>query len=253
MTLPSNETLMAFADGELPPAEAAQIESLIAADGNLREKVETFRLTRELAKNALKPLAQEPVPPALEASVLGLIAANATKDAEGAADNVVQFRSKPEKQATPRHWSTRIAASVAVLAAAFGGYGLGMNASSTSPASVATVGAPVTGAVARLLSHEESGSEQTVDGSRVKLVSSIRAQDGTLCREFEIDTLASKQTNLGIACRRGDTWHLDIAVSAPASEDGYAPASSSNALEGYLEAIGASEVLDPEQERNALR
>ncbi len=253
MTSPTDEMLMAYADGALPPEEAAAIAKLAAADSALRERIEMYRASRRLAADALKPLAQEPVPQALEDAVRAMIAASETARSENEPENVVAFRPKPRAEPAPRHWSMRIAASVAVLAAAIGGYALGFNSSPGTASSQVAVGAPLPGAIAGILSSQPSGSETMIDGARVKIASSVKAQDGTLCREFEIDRLAEKQTSLGVACRAGEGWRLDIAVAAPADQSGYAPASSMSVLDSYFEAIGASEALDADQEKNALR
>ena len=50
MTHLSDETLMAYADGQLKPAEMARLERLLASDPGLRARLEVFRTTgRDLA------------------------------------------------------------------------------------------------------------------------------------------------------------------------------------------------------------
>ena len=58
----SDETLMAFADGELAPGERARVEAALVADATGRARLEIFIVTgRSLADQFRKPLI-EPVP-----------------------------------------------------------------------------------------------------------------------------------------------------------------------------------------------
>jgi hypothetical protein len=169
------------------------------------------------------------------------------------AENIVPFRPRAAQAPVPRHWSMRIAASVAVLAAAAGGYAIGLSSSPTQPAWTIAVGSDVPAALSSLLSTQPSGTEPALDGASLKLVASVKTPDGTLCREFEIDSHTNRQTMMGVACRADRTWRLDIAVAAPADDSGFAPASSQDALSNYLDAIGAGAALDAEQEKRELQ
>ncbi len=253
MTTISDEKLMAFADNALPPDEAAAVVALIAADPHMLEKVEMYRSSRRIVAEAMQPLAAEPVPPALQDAVLAMIAKSEAEASRQPADNVVPFRARPPQAPAQSHWSMRIAASVAVLAAAIGGYAIGVGSSSTEPASNVAVGAELPEALAAMLATQPSGTEAQIEGAMLKMIATVRTPDGTLCREFEIDSLANKQTSMGVACRADQSWRLDIAVAAPADDGGFAPASSQTALSSYLDAIGASDALDAAQEKDALR
>lgn len=259
MQRPSDEDLMAYADGELPAAHAESMARLIAADETLRQRVEMFRQSRSLVAGALKPLADTPVPDSLEQSIRDMIAkssaaASATAPGEGAADNVVAFRSKPAQAVvrTPQRWSMPLAAAIAAAVAGIGGYAAGLSGG-PMPSDGVMVGSLLPADIGNALDTTASGGETRRDGALVRLIASVKTQDGTLCREFEIDSLQTVQTMAGIACRDAGQWRLDIAVAAPASESGFAPASSLSALDSYLSAIGASEQLSADEESSALR
>lgn len=69
-----DETLMAYADGELSPLEAKRIEAAMAEDFSLAARVQRFRAVRRALKTAYDAVAAEPVPEHLRA-LLGDVAA----------------------------------------------------------------------------------------------------------------------------------------------------------------------------------
>ena len=142
---------------------------------------------------------------------------------------------------------------MAAAAAALGGFAAGWTVSPGShPPMVAQVGAHVAPELEGILGSAATGTEVVYGGDRVRLIATVKTEDGTLCREFELDALSTGQTTAGIACRDQNHWRLDIAVAAAAAESGFAPASSLTALDSYLSAIGASEPLSPEEEFSIL-
>ena len=92
-----DETLMAFADGELPEARAAEVAAAVAADPALAARVERFRAVRTRLGGALDGIR----PPA------DLMARAQQAEAARAA-------------ARPRLWGSAVAASVAGLAVGVG-------------------------------------------------------------------------------------------------------------------------------------
>jgi anti-sigma factor RsiW len=61
----SNEDLVAFADGRLDAARAAEVESWLAEHPDEAKEVETWRQQTALLKATLDPVIDEPVPPEL--------------------------------------------------------------------------------------------------------------------------------------------------------------------------------------------
>src|SRR5581483_10390293 len=66
----SDETLMAYADGELDAAERAAIERALDSDPALAARVAQHQALRSDVFAAFAPILDEPVPPALTAAAL---------------------------------------------------------------------------------------------------------------------------------------------------------------------------------------
>ncbi len=97
-----DETLMAYADGALDGALAARVARAALADRRVRARIEIFRRTAMLARAALAPVVDEPVPARLVAAVR-----------EAKAGSVVPFRPKAGNLRRPLVWA--VAASVALF------------------------------------------------------------------------------------------------------------------------------------------
>jgi hypothetical protein len=63
---------------------------------------------------------------------------------------------------------------------------------------------------------------------------------------------ADRSTVVSVACRSGAEWRVTFAVVAPGDSSGYAPASSTEALEAYLLAIDAKPPMEAAEEAQAL-
>ncbi|MBX3621660.1 MAG: anti-sigma factor [Rhizobacter sp.] len=66
---PSDERLSAWLDGELPPAEAAQVDAWLAQHPEEAARVRLWAADRDALRARLGPMADEPVPEALAATV----------------------------------------------------------------------------------------------------------------------------------------------------------------------------------------
>jgi hypothetical protein len=58
---------------------------------------------------------------------------------------------------------------------------------------------------------------------------------------------------VAIACKKDETWKIQFAVISSPMETGYAPASSLEAVEAYMLAIGAGPALTIAEEDTALK
>ncbi|MEM9107199.1 MAG: anti-sigma factor, partial [Pseudomonadota bacterium] len=85
-----------------------------------------------------------------------------------------------------------------------------------------------------------------------RAIASYRDAVETLCREFEVDR-TDNSTIVAVACRADTQWEYRFTVVAGQTNSGYAPASSLEALDAYLNAVGASDPLSPEDEAAALQ
>ncbi|MEH7906524.1 hypothetical protein V7798_02505 [Rhizobium laguerreae] len=233
-----DETLMAFADGELDETQSRALEEALAGNEALCERLAVFLDSRQLVGDALKPLIDEPVPEALLTSVRRM--ADEVRH-QKPQDNVVSFRPKQQQQ-TMRRWLVPVAASLVAIVTGVVGFALGrINPSaSNSGAEIAAV-----------LDREVSGRDVTLSSPETVLhvVASFRDERGELCREYELKQ--PKSSTLTVACRQNGAWATRLALTS-AKADGYVPASSQETIDAYLASIQAGEPLSPEEEREVL-
>ncbi|MFB9950597.1 anti-sigma factor family protein [Rhizobium puerariae] len=239
-----DETLVAFADGELDDATAARLETALEKDETLAARLAVFLDSRTAVASALKPLIREPVPKALLASVRRM-AENADAGDIQPDNNVVAFRQHSATPAPParRAWLMPVAASLVAVLAGVGGFMLGRGIGPAKPAADA--------ALATALDREVSGRNVALgsSGDSLHVVSSFLDGRGDLCREYELKR--RRESTISIACRENGAWTTRLALSAPQTE-GYTPASAQETIDAYLASIHAGAPLMPEEEGAAL-
>lgn len=191
----SDETLMAYADGELDPATRSAVERAIRADPTLAAKVRQHTAMRSNVFAAFAPITDEPVPPRLTA---------ATRSGKVIQLNTARV-ARTEATQEKRRWSWAewggIAAAliVGVLAGGAGVIGL-----QEQPPLAATSGGALLaqGDLAEALSTQLAGV--TAQGAQVKVGVSFEAKDGGYCRTFMMGASA------GLACRNGAEWNVPV-------------------------------------------
>ena len=241
-----DERLMAYADGMLPPDEAAEVERAIAEDEGLAAKVAVFADSRAMVKRALGSAA--PVSDKLAASIRAMAEADAAKrQAPAGSAQVIDLASR---RRTVPFWQLPLAASVALAVGVFGGWLGKPDAGGTGGLAVAMVDEP---ALVEALAGVKSGETREIGaGVGFTAIASFRDGAGQLCREFEQDR-AGGDTVVAVACRADEAWSVRFAVAAAAGDDtGYAPASSLDTLDAWLSAIEASAPLSEDEEAEAL-
>jgi hypothetical protein len=224
----SDEKLMAYADGELPPEESREIELSIAADPALREQVEAHRRMRAQLAGAYAAVLEEPLPERLAA------AASAERTA-----NVVALSAR---RSTAPRWSVREWGAMAASLAA--GLVVGFGAMRASPPLIAvnSEGMSASGALERALNTQLAGDE----ANAVRIGLTFRAEDGGYCRTFEL----IERATAGIACRDQQAW--DVVVTAAQERQGEVRmASSPAAILGAVDSMIEGEPLDAEAEARA--
>lgn len=239
-----DETLMAFADGELDAATSQRLETALETDDALAERLAVFLDTRLAVASAMKPLIDEPVPDALAASVRRMAEAANEKSAGAVENNVLAFQraEKPVVTRSRQPWLMPVAASILAVVTGVGGYMAGRG--SVEP------GASPERALSAALDRQPSGSDVTLGQSEaLHLVSSFIDGRGELCREYELKR--QNEATVTVACRSNGAWVTRLALSSP-RVDGYVPASSQETIDAYLASIEAGEPLAPEVEKNAL-
>lgn len=256
-----DETLMAFADGELDAVTAERLERDLTRDPDLAARVAIFAETRQLARDAFPPSLDEPVPVSLMASVeAAIVRAEGKEHPQTTSEQarVIPFRPRLQPVAPPAANQNRrppprlampVAASIAILAAGAIGYLAGAGLTGPRSESVALIEAP---GLQEALSETASGGEvQLADSGTFRPVSSFRDPNERLCREFEL--MGAGGGYIGVACRGEDSWNLAFALSQPGAQDGgYSPASSLETLDSYLTSIEAGPPLSATDEAAAL-
>jgi anti-sigma factor RsiW len=281
-TMFDDETLMAFADGELDDATMAEVAAAIDRDPALAERVAVFSDTRRLSRDAFAPLLEKPVPAALSDAVKASIArSRATTASQSsavapvaapvidlssrrAAQAAASRAQKPTERPRPANqnrfdfgrMSAPIAASIAVVAAGLIGYmagtGFGPTQQSAPAAQVAQVALIDLPGLDQALDTVASGNDAVLEGSDLpfRAIASFRDGGDRLCREFEVD--AASGGYVAVACEADEAWSIALAINVPSETGGYTPASSLDTLDAYLTSIDAGSPLSPEDEAAAL-
>lgn len=243
----TDEILMAYADGELEANDMAKVEAAIKADPSIAERVSMFDVSRRALAEGLG--APEPVSPDLLASVQAVADRHAAQ-AESEA-NVVTLPIRTQAQRPTPRWQLPLAASIALLIGLAAGPFMPWSAVEPDTG-IALTGLNTPGLTAALASVVSGDRLVLDDGSALAAIASFQDGTGTFCREFELDQV-SGETLVSVACRQDDAWSLRFAVAAGQTNDGFAPASSLEALDGYLTTIEAGEPLSVEAEQAALQ
>ncbi len=151
-----------------------------------------------------------------------------------------------------RRWTLPLAASIAAVVGGIGGYLLALpGAPEQNSLHVAGINSPALGeALATVASGQEQELPET--SQRFRAIATFRDSAGALCREFEVDS-PDRSTVISVACRSGNAWQVSFAVVAAGTDAGYAPASSTEALDAYLTAIAAQAPMEEGEEAQALR
>jgi hypothetical protein len=204
----SNEMLMRFIDGELPPEDAARIEAQIANDPALQRYVEGQRALQRQLADALSPIMAEPVPEHLSAAIRNTPVSWRWR--------LKHIFARTDGRLT---WPTIAVPATAALAA---GLAIGML---ISPAGIDQITTQkdgtivASGTLAAALTTRLASEAQPANAPRIGI--SFRNTDGQDCRTFESGRLA------GVACRDATQWKIAaLAATAPTAEGPYRQAGS---------------------------
>ena len=205
----SDDTLMAYADGELDPAERAAIELAMRTDPAIAAAVERHRALRADVAAAFAGILDEPVPARLRppAPVVSLAVE----------------RDKRRRWSWPEWGALAATLVVGVLAGRMipGGGG---------PA-IAGNGNQVLaqGELAAALDRQVGGKAE----GAVKVGVSFAARDGAYCRGFVMGASA------GLACREGGQWKIPVLAEAEKEAAGGYRQAGSALPPAVLDAIDA--------------
>lgn len=235
-----DETLMAFADGELDEATSERLETALAADDALAARLAIFLDTRRMVADALKPLINDEVPPHLLESVGRMIAS--AEGGASSANNLVALKPQRKRQERPR-WFMRIAAGLVAVVAGVAGFAIGRSMDDAGSKSDLNLAAA--------LDSQPSGNDVPLDaGTVLHVIATFRDDSGEVCREYQLN--AQESSTLTIACRREGEWLPRLSLMSQQPAEGYVPASSHETIDAYLASIHAGAPLSAEEERAAL-
>jgi len=234
MTL-DDETLMAYADGELDAPTRAAVEAAIAADPAVAQRVAQHRALRSRLQAAFDPVLAEPLPERLLATTRG----TATAARSG---NLIALRRISAVRWSWPQLGTALAASL-LLGVLLGPWLLRKPVPLMTRDGALLAG----GSLARALS-QQLASTQSADAP-VQVGVSFRSRSGDYCRTFVI---REKNALAGLACHAHGNWRLEaLAASEAAAESGgYRPAASTlpPAVASTLDALIAGEPFDARAE-----
>jgi hypothetical protein len=236
----TDETVMAYVDGELDEKARAAVDAALAADPELARRVARERVLRERLRGEFAVVLKERVPERLILAARGTPAAPATTD------------FIPLKPRSPLRWPwpqwAAMAASLVVgvlVAPLLWRQGAG------GPVELHGGHLVAAGTLARALS-EQLASNQAADAP-IGIGVSFLSHKGSYCRTF----LMRQQSALaGLACREQEQWRLEtLAAATPASArpGQYRTAASSlpPAVAGTLDELIDGEPLDANAEAAA--
>ena len=215
----SDDTLMAFADGELDAATHAEIETALHTDPSIAARVARHRNLRQTVFAGFAEILAEPIPARLQ------LASNAPTHA-APTDPAVPILSlvgsaSPNKPPPlrsarmPSRWSGLAAMLiVGVVAGAIGGNAFNLFNVGSSNAPIATLGSGMVAQnqLAGALSQQLASTAPADAATRIGV--SFRTADGRYCRSFTLAATPSQSMALaGLACHgSAQAWQIPLLV-----------------------------------------
>jgi len=220
----SEETLMAFADGELDDTARAAVELAMREDPEVSKRVARHRALRERLQAGFAGELSEPVPERLTAVLRGVPTAATSnvvdlRNARAAMARAAQARAEkvPDGEDGPRakaSWGAvgSIAAGLVLgLAIGYGMWNPGSLPIGRGAAGTLLANGSLAGALSRQLTAEQGGA------GAVHIGVSYLAKSGEYCRSF---TLAGATAASGIACRHAAQWQIQALMQETAAQGG---------------------------------
>ena len=247
MSIP-DETLMAFADGELDAVARAEVEAALREDPELAQRVARHVALRRRVQMAYSSELVEPVPQRL------LEAANRAPSRQASVVNLQDARDAKRRDAAspPQPVGWRPAAAIA--ASLLVGFGVGyVNRHPAAAPVVQGVDGALTadGALNQALSTQLAARQDPASAVRIGV--SFLAKNGEYCRTFNLRGAVSPS---GLACRHAEQWRIEtLSQSSDPAGGAFRPAGTSLApdtLKAVEERIDG-DTLDAAGEATALQ
>jgi anti-sigma-K factor RskA len=223
----SDESLMAYADGELEAGAREAVESAMRADPEIATRIARHRALRQRVQAAYSAELSEAVPerlliaaraaatPASHSNVVNMRDVRTTRDLD-------QSAARPLRPQRPRWRNVGAIAASVMLGAGLGFMMWGRTESSLVRRADGALVAR--GQLAKALSDQLVAEQARASSVLIGL--SFLAKSGDYCRTF---VLAGTASSAGLACRHGDAWQVQALVAAPggiAGNPDYRPAGS---------------------------
>jgi surface antigen len=254
MSGPSDEMLMAYADGELDQASRARVEAYVAANADAAERLRLFSLTGRAIGQLFDQPMHEPVPQRLVDGVRNA----AINAAQRTTRKVPVDLGRPVRNLIDWMRDSQLlwpamatAAGVVAVAVAFDWRTGGAPAVSQQTAAHIT----------RVLSSTPSGKVERVDAplaGTITPVLTFLSKSGAYCRQYEVRGVSGKDNVSGVGCRQPDgAWRIEIEAPSSFGRDpkaGYATASGRSVpqLEATIDRLIAGDVLGPAEETRLI-
>jgi hypothetical protein len=214
----SDETLMAFVDGELSPQEMSRVEAVLHQQPELEAMVEQQRALRHELHASFESIMNAPLPDALRHTAM-----NAPVSLQWRFRRALQSLFAPRALIWTGIPAAALACGVVVGVLLDGGNSL-MGTSGNSLVA--------RGSLASAL-NQQLASAQATQGPQIGV--SFRDKSGRYCRTFNASNLA------GVACRDAASWNIAALSESPKEPTGaYATAGSTmpdlvrNAVQGMI-------------------
>ena len=243
----TDEDLMAYADGQFDALRRAALDSVLAQDAALRERVAHLRAQRERVAAAFAPVLDEPMPERLTqllasppAAVVDIAAARAAREPRHVTSP--SARSRPGSWA---HWGGMAASLVAGVL-----LGTQLQRGEGPPDAVLALNAGqavATGAVAQALNTQLASDAAAQATVAVQLT--FIDKTGQVCRTFSTGRMA------GLVCRDdGDRWAVQQVATMEQAASGAMRQAASSLPRAVLDAVDrqiAGDAFDAAAERHA--
>jgi hypothetical protein len=222
-----NDEFFAWLDGELGPAEAAEMEARVAADPQLKRLADQHRALGAQLRGAFDPIADAPVPERLTAALKP-------------SAQVIDFGAARRGRSVPAlaQWAA-MAATLAI------GIFVGTRVPQQSAAPVQVEAGRLYAAAS--LNRALDTELASAPAGDVRIGLTYRDSAGEICRTF------TAQAASGLACRSGSRWQMKGLFAAPEgqSSDYRMAAGMDPNLAALVGSTMTGEPLDAAQEKAA--
>jgi anti-sigma-K factor RskA len=197
----SDETLAAYADGELDASGRERVETSMAADPEVAKRIAALRALRNQLNVEFDKVLLEPVPQHLLA--LARSASTGIK-----AGKVLEFPAERRQRSPWVQWGS-LAASF-VLGALL--WQFASRAYFARPITESNGHLVASGTLASALSNHLASQQASTDPVQIGLT--FRSRQGRYCRTFQ---LRQSESTAGLACREANGWKVEVLAQAASS------------------------------------